>query len=101
MENSPPIAEFWEGCMKSCAMVLMSEIGDKTFFIAAVMAMRNPRLPVWSNPLEARNMTLPSVHTHVLLCSSILFPGVADTAMDCHLTVKESSSISPWEFSRD
>jgi len=32
--------------MKSCAMVLMSEIGDKTFFIAAVMAMRNPRLPV-------------------------------------------------------
>jgi Ca2+/H+ antiporter, TMEM165/GDT1 family len=32
-----------EGFLKSWGMILVSEIGDKTFFIAAIMAMRNPR----------------------------------------------------------
>ncbi len=32
--------------LKSLGVILASEIGDKTFFIAAVMAMRNPRLTV-------------------------------------------------------
>lgn len=41
------MADFWDGLSKSCLMVLLSEIGDKTFFIAAVMAMRNPRGEVW------------------------------------------------------
>lgn len=29
--------------IKSWGMILLSEIGDKTFFIAAIMAMRNSR----------------------------------------------------------
>jgi hypothetical protein len=29
--------------LKSWGMILLSEIGDKTFFIAAIMAMRNSR----------------------------------------------------------
>lgn len=39
---------FVEGFTKSALMILVSEIGDKTFFIAAVMAMRHPHLPVRS-----------------------------------------------------
>ena len=37
-------SEFVEGFTKSSLMILVSEIGDKTFFIAAVMAMRHPQL---------------------------------------------------------
>ena len=35
---------FVEGFSKSALMILVSEIGDKTFFIAAIMAMRHPQL---------------------------------------------------------
>lgn len=35
-----------QGFLKSWGMILVSEIGDKTFFIAAVMAMKNPRTTV-------------------------------------------------------
>lgn len=38
--------ELVEGFLSSWGMILVSEIGDKTFFIAAVMAMKNPRLLV-------------------------------------------------------
>lgn len=34
-------------------MILVSEIGDKTFFIAAIMAMRNDRLIVFSGAIAA------------------------------------------------
>ena len=37
---------FLEGFLKSWGMILASEIGDKTFFIAAIMAMKHPRLTV-------------------------------------------------------
>ena len=39
---------FVEGFSKSALMILVSEIGDKTFFIAAIMAMRHPQLTVRS-----------------------------------------------------
>jgi len=32
-----------EGLTKSLAMTVLSEVGDKTFFVAAIMAMRHPR----------------------------------------------------------
>ena len=40
-------------------MILVSEIGDKTFFIAAIMAMKHPRVtvrhaPPWQLLREAR-----------------------------------------------
>lgn len=38
--------EFLFAFAKSFGVILASEIGDKTFFIAAVMAMRNPRMTV-------------------------------------------------------
>ena len=39
-------SRFLEGFLKSWGVILASEIGDKTFFIAAVMAMRNSRRQV-------------------------------------------------------
>eukprot|EP00959_Pyramimonas_sp_CCMP1952_P006266 131211-Pyramimonas_sp.AAC.2 len=41
------------GFYKSFAMVLMSEIGDKTFFIAAIMAMKHSRSTVLAGALGA------------------------------------------------
>ncbi len=40
--------KFLIGLAKSFGVILASEIGDKTFFIAAIMAMRNPRMTVGS-----------------------------------------------------
>ena len=37
---------FDEGFVRSASMILASEIGDKTFFIAAVMAMTHSRATV-------------------------------------------------------
>ena len=37
---------FAAGFSESLLMILVSEIGDKTFFIATIMAMRNPRAVV-------------------------------------------------------
>lgn len=34
--------------LNSLAVILITEIGDKTFFIAAVLAMRNHRFPVYA-----------------------------------------------------
>lgn len=42
--------EFLEGLVKSGTMILISEIGDKTFFIAAIMAMRHSRSTVRPSP---------------------------------------------------
>lgn len=35
------------------SVILVSEIGDKTFFIAAIMAMRHPRLTVFAGAIAA------------------------------------------------
>lgn len=42
-----------EGFLKSWGMILVSEIGDKTFFIAAIMAMRNSRSVVFGGAFAA------------------------------------------------
>jgi len=34
-------------------MILATEIGDRTFFIAAIMAMRYPRFVIWSSAIAA------------------------------------------------
>ncbi|KAH9309747.1 hypothetical protein KI387_037658, partial [Taxus chinensis] len=47
---------------KSLAMTILSEIGDKTFFVAAIMAMRHPRRLVLAGCLGALTvMTIISV----------------------------------------
>ncbi|XVE85962.1 hypothetical protein DITRI_Ditri17bG0134100 [Diplodiscus trichospermus] len=42
-----------QGFSKSLAMTVLSEIGDKTFFAAAILAMRHPRRLVLSGCLAA------------------------------------------------
>ena len=45
----------------SISVILVSEIGDKTFFIAAIMSMKHPRLTVYSGAISALGlMTLLS-----------------------------------------
>lgn len=48
-----PSGTFAEGFLSSWSMVLASEIGDKTFFIACLMAMRYPKLIVFSGAMSA------------------------------------------------
>ena len=47
-------AAFLEGILKAFTMILASEIGDKTFFIAAVLAMKNSRRQVGRAPCPGR-----------------------------------------------
>jgi Ca2+/H+ antiporter, TMEM165/GDT1 family len=45
--------DFATGFGTSFMMILATEIGDRTFFIAAIMAMRHPRLVVWTGAVGA------------------------------------------------
>ncbi len=38
---------FWQAFWNSVGVILATEIGDKTFFLAALMAMQNPRIIVF------------------------------------------------------
>ncbi|KAG5481163.1 hypothetical protein CUR178_06395 [Leishmania enriettii] len=42
-----------DGFLSSLSMILVSEIGDKTFFIACLMAMRHPKMTVYVGALGA------------------------------------------------
>lgn len=44
---------FVTATIHSLVMILVTEIGDKTFFIAAVLAMRNARLVVYAGAMGA------------------------------------------------
>jgi hypothetical protein len=44
-------SNFVTATIHSLIMILITEIGDKTFFIAAVLAMRNARLVVYSGAM--------------------------------------------------
>lgn len=48
----------------TCKVILVSEIGDKTFFIAAIMAMRNDRSIVFIGAIAA---LVPSGHLRIRL----------------------------------
>jgi len=77
--------EFWNGVTISSAMIVATEIGDKTFFIAAVLSMRKSRQAVFSGAALAlivmtilstlMGVVLPSIlprsYTHIL--GGILF----------------------------
>ena len=44
---------FFHAFVASLSVIIVSELGDKTFFIAAIMAMRHARLTVFSAALLA------------------------------------------------
>jgi len=51
--KSPPVLGFSHGFLSSLSVILVSELGDKTFFIAAIMAMKYSRLTIFSGALLA------------------------------------------------
>lgn len=76
---------FWKGFTSSLAMILATEVGDKTFFIAAVLSMKHDRASVFGGAFlaltvmtvlsTAMGLVLPKFmdkqYTHIL--SGILF----------------------------
>jgi len=44
---------FAHGFIATLSVIIVSELGDKTFFIAAIMAMRHPRLTVLTGAISA------------------------------------------------
>ncbi|KRZ80970.1 Transmembrane protein [Trichinella papuae] len=51
--SSSSSSSFSHAFLASCSVVIVSEIGDKTFFIAATMAMKYSRIVVFSGALTA------------------------------------------------
>lgn len=76
---------FYNSMVNSCAMIVVTELGDKTFFIAAILAMRHGRLVVFAGCMVALvamhvlsslmglalPALLPKVYTHY--ASALLF----------------------------
>jgi len=50
---SEPTGGFVDATMRSFAMIMVSELGDETFIIAAIMAMRHPRAVILAGALAA------------------------------------------------
>jgi putative Ca2+/H+ antiporter (TMEM165/GDT1 family) len=44
---------FFHAFIASLSIIIVSELGDKTFFIAAIMAMRHPRVTVFAGAIAA------------------------------------------------
>ncbi len=52
-ETEEMALQFWSSFANSVMMIIVTELGDKTFFIAAIMAMRYPRLVVFAGAAGA------------------------------------------------
>lgn len=44
---------FWPAFLQSLMLILACELGDRTFFVAALLAMKSSRIVVWSGALTA------------------------------------------------
>ncbi|XP_023944497.1 transmembrane protein 165 isoform X1 [Bicyclus anynana] len=53
MKRAAVQGSFWQGFVASISVVIVSELGDKTFFIAAIMAMKHPRVIVFAGAISA------------------------------------------------
>lgn len=72
--SSVPELGFWHGFLASISVILVSELGDKTFFIAAIMAMRHPRLTVFVGAISA--LALMTVLSAVFGMAATIIPRV-------------------------
>lgn len=65
--------DFWHGLVASFSVIIVSELGDKTFFIAAILAMRHSRCAVFLGAAAALFlMTVLSGESNC--CSKNLWP---------------------------
>ncbi|KAL0861530.1 hypothetical protein ABMA27_009046 [Loxostege sticticalis] len=80
---------FWQGFIASLSVVIVSELGDKTFFIAAIMAMKHPRIVVFAGAISALVFmtilsaafgwiatVIPRVYTHYISAALFLIFGL-------------------------
>lgn len=90
--NAPQQAantEFWHGFFGAVSVIVVSELGDKTFFIAAILAMRHSRLAVFGGAIAAlaimtvlsavlgfATTVIPRVYTHYLSIALFVFFGI-------------------------
>ncbi|KAJ1636267.1 hypothetical protein T492DRAFT_960747 [Pavlovales sp. CCMP2436] len=82
--------EFTQAFAASLSVILVSELGDKTFFIAAILAMRHPRVTIFAGALAALGLMtvlscmmghalpsmLPKTYTHYAAALLFLVFGV-------------------------
>jgi len=72
-------ASFLHAFVASLAVIIVSELGDKTFFIAAILAMRHSRLVVFGGAIAALGlMTVLSGNYFSVAVFSIIFTVVPD-----------------------
>lgn len=94
--------EFWHGFFGAVMVIVVSELGDKTFFIAAILSMRHSRLAVFSGAITALSLmtilsvalgfavtVIPRVYTHYI---SVLLLTIFGLRM-----IKEAYYMSPDE----
>lgn len=68
---------FVHAFLASMSVIIVSELGDKTFFIAAIMAMRHPRLTVFAGALLALGlMTVLSGEQNIRRLCDSYFSGI-------------------------
>lgn len=65
---------FMHAFIASFSVIIVSELGDKTFFIAAIMAMRHPRLTVFLGAIAA--LALMTVLSAVFGMAATIIPRV-------------------------
>lgn len=64
-------SNFLRAFIASLSVIVVSELGDKTFFIAAIMAMRHPRMIVFVGAITA--LALMTVLSGKLGCFLVNF----------------------------
>ena len=64
-----------QGFLKSWGMILVSEIGDKTFFIAAIMAMKHPQRLVSARDASEQGRGIEQVCPALQPLADLLPPG--------------------------
>ena len=78
-EDEPVLLGFWPAFFNSLSMILVTELGDKTFFIAAVLAMRYDRLVIFGGAIGTSHppthpptqLGIPAAHSNRRL---LLYP---------------------------
>lgn len=81
--------KFGHAFVSSFSVMIVSELGDKTFFIAAIMAMRHPRTLIFAGAISALGLmtvlsaylgfavtVIPRIYTHYISVCLFIFFGV-------------------------
>lgn len=94
---------FFHGFIASLSVILVSELGDKTFFIAAIMAMQHSRLIVFAGAISALALMtilsavfglaatfIPHIYTFYISTALFVFFGLKMLWDGYHMTAKDA-----------